>query len=124
MSIAELVPQIVALIVPALQELPSVGKVAVEEVEEAGEKVEDAAHRVWARLHPGLRQQPGALEAAQRLAQEPQDPQVRAALEYHVENALHLDHDLADEIEQILLADDRFTTYEPSGPEAPKIPKD
>jgi hypothetical protein len=128
MSIAELVPQIVALIVPVLPELPYVSKVAVEEAEEAGKKVEDAAlkraHQIWARLHPTLRAQPGALEVAKHLAQEPQNTRAQAAFGSHVENALHIDQGLADEIEQILLADEMLDTHVPSGPEAPKIPKD
>jgi hypothetical protein len=128
MGIAELVPQVVALIVPVLPELPYVGKLAVEEAEEAGKKVSDAArqraHQIWERLHPGLHKQPGAIEVAKHLAREPQNTRAQAALEYHVENVFHLDQDLADEIEQILLVDEILDTHVPSRPDAPKIPKD
>lgn len=56
------------------------------------------AKRLWAKLGPHVKSKPGALEAAEDVAQHPDDKRTRAALELQLEKLLSAQPALADEL--------------------------
>lgn len=53
-----------------------------------GADVRELARRLWSKLHPHLTGKPAALEAAQDVAERPDDSRARAALELQLEKLL------------------------------------
>jgi hypothetical protein len=57
---------------------------------------------LWAKLRPGVEAKPAALEAAEDVAQHPDDERTRAALELQLEKLLRADPALVDELAPIV----------------------
>jgi hypothetical protein len=60
------------------------------------------AKRLWAKLRPHVEAKPGALEAAEDVAQRPDDARTRAALELQLEKLLRNDPALVDALAPIV----------------------
>jgi ATP/maltotriose-dependent transcriptional regulator MalT len=66
--------------------------------EAAGGKLRDFAAAIWGRLHPKLEQAPAALQAAQQVADKPEDQDWQAALRAQLKMLLEEDPALAHEL--------------------------
>lgn len=66
--------------------------------EAAGGKVRELAAGIWRRLHPKIEQAPAALQAAQKVADQPDDQDWQAALRAQLKMLLEEDHALAEEL--------------------------
>jgi hypothetical protein len=66
--------------------------------EAAGGKLREVAAGIWRRLHPKLEQSPAALQAAENVADRPDDQDWQAALRAQLKMLLEEDHALAEEL--------------------------
>jgi hypothetical protein len=66
--------------------------------EAAGDKVREVAAKIWGRLHPKLEQEPAALQAAEKVADQPDDQDWQAALRVQLKMLLEEDPALAEEL--------------------------
>ena len=66
--------------------------------EAAGGKLREVAAGIWHKLHPKLEQKPAAREAAEKVADQPDDQDWQAALRVQLKMLLEEDHALAEEL--------------------------
>jgi len=66
--------------------------------EAAGNKLQEFAAGIWRKLHPKLEQTPAALQAAQQVADQPDDQDWQAALRAQLKMLLEEDHTLAKDL--------------------------
>jgi hypothetical protein len=66
--------------------------------EAAGGKLRELAAGIWQRLHPKLQQSPAAMQAVQKVADQPDDEDWQAGLRAQLRMLLEEDHALAEEL--------------------------
>jgi ATP/maltotriose-dependent transcriptional regulator MalT len=66
--------------------------------EAAGGRLRELAAGIWHRLHPKLQQSPAAMQAAQKVADKPDDEDWQASLRAQLRMLLEEDHTLAEEL--------------------------
>ncbi|MFL5798335.1 MAG: hypothetical protein ACJ77A_10440 [Actinomycetota bacterium] len=99
MDPATIASGVVSVLAPFLKGFMSGVRDASEKVgEAAGGKLRDLAAGIWRRLHPKLEQAPAALQAAQQVADKPDDQDWQAALRAQLKLLLEEDHALAEEL--------------------------
>jgi hypothetical protein len=95
--------ELVALLAPLL---PSLLKLGDRALEKAGEKAADgavaAAHKLWAKLWPRLRSTRRGAGAVHGLAEQPDDDDLRAALEAEVDTLLRHNNGLRQDVARLL----------------------
>ena len=103
MDITALASSLTTALVPLLPYLLKAGEKAAEET---GTKVADQslewAKSLWSKLKPKVDAKPAALEAAQDVAQTPDDEDAQAALRVQVKKLLAEDQSLAEEVRRWL----------------------
>lgn len=103
MDIGALASSVTTALVPLLPYLLKAGEKAAEET---GTKVADQslewAKSLWSKLKPKVDAKPAALEAAQDVAQTPDDEDAQAALRVQVKKLLAEDQSLAEEVRRWL----------------------
>jgi glutamate dehydrogenase/leucine dehydrogenase len=92
---------VVAKLTPMLPALLKVGEGALAKV---GENVTDAASKLWKKLLPRLSERTGGREAAQAVAESPNDVELQEALKIHVKKLLAADSAFAQELAALLPA--------------------
>lgn len=103
MDIGELTQSLSTTLIPLLPYLLKVGEKAAEEAgKKIGGETWDWAKDLWARLRPKVEAKPSALEAAQYVAQTPEDKDAQAALRMQIKKLLAEDEALAEEVTQWL----------------------
>ncbi len=91
-----------SFLAPFLPYLLRAGKTFGDEAAQAlGEGAWTHAKRLWERLRPGVEAKPAAREAADDVAERPEDERARGALELQLEKLLGEDAGLAAEIERL-----------------------
>src|SRR5262249_10284345 len=80
--------------------IKGVGELAEEAVSGLGHEAWKYAKAIWARLSPSVESKEGAREAAEFVADDPDDGRARAALELQLEKLLEADPDLAAAVEE------------------------
>jgi hypothetical protein len=91
-----------AFLAPFLPMLLKAGEAAAEEVGSGvGQDALSFARRLWHRVWPSVEAKPSALEAAQDVADQPDDERRRAALEVQLEKLLGADSALAADVERL-----------------------
>jgi ATP/maltotriose-dependent transcriptional regulator MalT len=99
MDPATIAAGLVSVLAPFLKGFMSGVRNASEKAGEAtGNKVQEFAAGIWRRLHPKLEQSPAALQAAQQVADQPDDQDWQAALRAQLKMLLEEDHSLAEEL--------------------------
>lgn len=94
---------LVSILAPCLGVLLSGATAAAEEIgRSVGPDLLAHAKRLWAKLRPHVEAKPGALEAAEDVAQRPDDARTRAALELQLEKLLRNDPALVDALAPIV----------------------
>jgi hypothetical protein len=94
---------LVSVLAPCLSGLlGAVNAAATGFGEGVGADLVEHAKRLWAKLRPRVEAKPAALEAAQDVAQRPDDDRARGALELQLEKILADDPELTREIESLL----------------------
>jgi hypothetical protein len=97
------VSALVTILAPCLGILLSGVNAAAQEIGKAvGPDLLDHAKRLWAKLRPHVDAKPGALEAAQDVAAQPDDERRRAALELQLEKLLGEDPELVQALKPLL----------------------
>jgi hypothetical protein len=103
MDIGALASSVTTVLVPLLPYLLKAGEKAAEET---GTKVADQslewAKSLWSKLKPKVDAKPAALEAAQDVAQTPDDEDAQAALRVQLKKLLAEDQSLAEEVRRWL----------------------
>jgi hypothetical protein len=99
MDIGALASSLTTALVPLLPYLLKAGEKAAEETGKtvANQSVE-WAKSLWTRLKPKIEAKPDALDAAQEIAQSPEDQDAQAALRRHLRKLLTEDQSLAEEV--------------------------
>jgi hypothetical protein len=90
---AFLAPFLPALLKPAQE-------AATQLAEKFGEAAVDQAKKLWGRLSEKVRGRPAAVEAAEDVAKDPDDPDARTALQWQLKKLLAEDPDFARELAQ------------------------
>ncbi len=94
---------LVTLLAPCLGGFLGVVTAAANEVgQSVGADLVEHAKRLWAKLRPHVEAKPAALEAAEDVAQRPDDVRARGALELQLEKLLADDPDLSREVQALL----------------------
>ena len=103
MDIVALASSITTVLVPLLPYLLKAGEKAAEETGKAvaGQGWE-WAKSLWTKLKPKVEAKPGALEAAQDVAQAPEDQDALAAFRQQLKKLLNKDQSLAEEVSRLL----------------------
>jgi hypothetical protein len=103
MDITALASSLTTALVPLLPYLLKAGEKAAEETGKtvAGQSLE-WAKSIWTKLKPKVEAKPGALEAAQDAAQEPEDQDAQAAFRKQLKKLLSEDQSLAEEVSRWL----------------------
>lgn len=103
MDIGALASSLTTALVPLLPYLLKVGEKAAEETGKAvaGQSWE-WVKSVWTRLKPKVEAKPAALEAAQDIAQSPEDQDAQAALRRQLRKLLAEDQSLAEDVSRWL----------------------
>ena len=97
------VSALVSILAPCLGVLMAGATAAAEEIGKAvGPDLLAHAKRLWARLRPHVEAKPAALEAAEDVAQRPDDGRTRAAFELQLEKLLRDDPALAAAVAPIV----------------------
>jgi len=103
MDINALASSLTTALVPFLPYLLKAGEKAAEET---GKKAVDQslewAKSIWTKLKPGVEAKPEALEAAQDIAQSPDDQDAQAAFRRQLKKLLTEDQSLAEEVSRWL----------------------
>jgi len=103
MDIVALTHAVTTALIPVLPYLLKAGEKAAEET---GKKVAgetwDKARELWSKLRPKVEARPAALEAAQDVAEAPDDADAQAALRLQLKKLLAHDETLAQEIARVL----------------------
>ena len=103
MDIPSLVNSITPFLLPLVPYLLKAGEKATEEVgKKLGEGVWDKARTLWDKLHPKLKDKPGAIEAIRDVAQSPNDEDAVAAFRQQLKKLLTEDVSLAKEISELV----------------------
>lgn len=103
MDPATLAAQMVAVLAPALPYLLKAGERAAEEAgSRLGGQAWEQASALWAKLRPRADEQPAVMEAAQEVAQRPEDEDAQAALRVQLRKLLSKDSALAAELVQVV----------------------
>ena len=99
MDIGALASSVTTALVPLLPYLLKAGEKAAEETGKtvAGQSWE-WAKSLWTKLKPTVEAKPAALEAAQDVAQSPEDEDLQAALRVQLKKLLTEDKSLAEEV--------------------------
>lgn len=101
MDLVALTQAVTTTLVPLLPYLLKAGEKVAEE---AGKKIAgnswDWAKELWAKVRPAIEAKPAALEAAQDVAQTPDDQDAQAALRVQLKKLLTDDQALAGEVNQ------------------------
>ena len=103
MDINALASSLTTALVPLLPYLLKAGEKAAEETGKtvAGQSLE-WAKSLWAKLQPKVEAKPAALEAAQDVAQSPEDEEAQVALRRQLRKLLTEDQSLAEEVSRWL----------------------
>ena len=103
MDIGALASSVTRALVPLLPYLLKAGEKAAEETSKtvAGQSWE-WAKSLWTKLKPKVEAKPAALEAAQDVAQSPEDEDLQAALRVQLKKLLTEDQSLAEEVSRWL----------------------
>ena len=103
MDIGALASSLTTALVPLLPFLLKAGEKAAEETGKAvaGQSLE-WGKSVWSKLKPEVEAKPAALEAAQDVAQSPEDEDLQAALRVQLKKLLTEDQSLAEEVSRWL----------------------
>jgi hypothetical protein len=97
------VSALVSILAPCLGLLMAGATAAAQEIgTSAGSELLAHAKRLWAKLRPHIEAKPGALEAAEDVAQRPDDERARGALELQLEKLLRDQPELVDAIAPIV----------------------
>ena len=103
MDITALASSVTAALVPLLPYLLKAGEKAAEET---GKKVADQSlewgKSLWSKIKPKVEAKPEALEAAQDIAQSPDDQDAQAAFRRQLRKLLTEDQSLAEEVSRWL----------------------
>jgi len=103
MDINALASSLTTALVPLLPYLLKAGEKAAEET---GKKAVDQslewAKSIWTKLKPGVEAKPAALEAAQDVAQAPENEDLQVALRVQLKKLLTEDQSLAEEVSRWL----------------------
>ena len=103
MDIGTMASSVTTALVPLLPYLLKAGEKAAEET---GKKAVDQslewAKSIWTKLKPGVEAKPEALEAAQDIAQSPDDQDAQAAFRRQLKKLLTDDESLAEEVSRWL----------------------
>lgn len=103
MDINALASSLTTALVPLLPYLLKAGEKAAEET---GKKAVDQSlewvKSIWTKLKPGIEAKPEALEAAQDIAQSPDDQDAQAAFRRQLKKLLTEDQSLAEEVSRWL----------------------
>jgi hypothetical protein len=103
MDINALASSLTTALVPLLPYLLKAGEKAAEET---GKKAVDQslewAKSIWTKLKPGVEAKPAALEAAQDVADAPEDEDLQATLRVQLKKLLTEDQSLAEEVSRWL----------------------
>jgi len=103
MDPAAIAAGVVSVLAPFLRGFMSGVRDASEKAgEAAGGKLRDLAAGIWRRLQPKLERTPPALQAAQKVADQPDDQDWQAALRAQLKMLLEEDHELAEELSSSL----------------------
>jgi len=90
---------LVSILAPCLGVLLTGVNAAAQEIGKAvAPELLDHAKRLWARLRPHVESKPSAMEAADDVAERPDDERARAALELQLEKLLDERPELAQEL--------------------------
>lgn len=99
MDPATIAAGVVSVVAPFLKGfLTGVKDEAEKAGEAAGGKLREVAAGIWQKLHPKLEQKPAAMEAAEKVADQPDDQDWQAALRVQLKMLLEEDHALADDL--------------------------
>lgn len=103
MDISAMASSLTAVLVPLLPYLLKAGEKAAEETGKmvAGQSWE-WTKSVWTKLRPKVEAKPAALEAAQDVAQSPEDQDLQGALRAQLKKLLTEDQSLAEEVRRWL----------------------
>ena len=103
MDINALASSVTTALVPLLPYLLKAGEKAAEETGKtvAGQSLE-WGKSLWSKLKSKVEAKPDALEAAQEIAQSPEDQDAQAALRRHLRKLLTEDQSLAEEVSRWL----------------------
>jgi hypothetical protein len=105
----ELAEAIASLVGPYLPMLLARGETLLEEAEiTIAPDLRKRAQAVWDRLNPSVSARPSAESAARLVAESPEDESARAAFKLQIEDILHGDSTLAEEVRELVAT-------EPSG---------
>jgi hypothetical protein len=105
----ELAEAIASLVGPYLPMLLARGEALLEEAEMTiAPDLRKRAQTVWDRLNPVVSARPSAESAARLVAESPEDESARAAFRLQIEDILHGDSTLAEEVRELVAS-------EPSG---------
>jgi len=95
----ELTGQIVAFLTPFMPYLLKAGESAAQEAgKNLSEEAWASAKALWAKLRPKVEAKPAALEAAQDVAENPDDEDAQAALRLQLKKLLNEDPALAEAV--------------------------
>ncbi|MEM9906140.1 MAG: hypothetical protein AAF921_14070 [Cyanobacteria bacterium P01_D01_bin.44] len=94
---------LVSFLAPCLPYLMKLGDKAAEKVaEKVGEKTLDQVGKIWTKLRPNVEAKEAACEAAEDVAQSPDDEMLRTVLQVQLTKILEQNPDLAAEVAQLL----------------------
>jgi hypothetical protein len=103
MDIGALASSLTTALVPLLPYLLKAGEKAAEETGKAVAGLSwEWAKSLWAKLKPEVEAKPAALEAAQNVANAPEDEDLQAALRVQLKKVLTEDQSLAEEVSRWL----------------------
>jgi len=103
MDIPSIAASLTALLAPALPALlHGGGKLAEGFVQQIGADAWGKVREVWQRLQPRLEARPSALEAAQDVAETPEDEDLQAVLRVQLKKLLSADEALAAELAELV----------------------
>jgi hypothetical protein len=103
MDIGALASSLTTALVPVLPYLLKAGEKAAEETGKAvADQSLEWAKSLWVKLKPKVEAKPAALEAAEDVAQTPDDEYARAALHQQLKKLLTEDQSLAEEVSRWL----------------------
>ena len=104
MDIGALASSVTAALVPLLPYLLKAGDKAAEEAgKTVGSQSLEWAKSLWIKLKPTVEAKPAALEAAQDVAESPEDEDAQVALRRQLRKLLTEDQSLAEEVSRLLV---------------------
>lgn len=116
MDITPVAQSLVAYLAPFLPYLMKAGEKVVEEgAKKFGTAAWDQALAVWNKIRPQMEAKPAAVEAAQDVAEAPDDEDAQATLRQQLKKLLRDDPDLTSEIEKLIKSNRISTTVTASG---------